>query len=90
MDTSFMAMVTIAEVRRQGNESPAALLRRFTKRVQATQALRKVREERYHARKLSKLKMKRRALVSIEKRKHYERLQKLGKSPEKTDTKGRR
>lgn len=85
-----MTMITIAEVKRQGNESAAALLRRFTKRVQATQALRKVREERYHARKLSKLKMKQRALVALEKRKYYERLQKLGKSPEKVDTKGKR
>ena len=81
-------MKVIAEVKKQGNESPAALIRRFTKRVQSTQALMRVREERYFQRKLSKLKTKRRALVSLDKRKTYERLKKLGKIPEKVD--GRR
>jgi ribosomal protein S21 len=77
-------MKIIAEVKKQGNESPAALIRRFTKRVQSTQALAKVREERYFTRKMSKLKQKRRALVSMEKRSTYERLKKLGKIAERT------
>ncbi len=77
-------MKVIAEVKKQGSESGAAIIRRFTKRVQSTQALMKVREERYHTRKMSKLKLKRRALVSLEKRSTYERLKKLGKIPEKT------
>lgn len=81
-------MAIIAEVRKQGSESPAAMIRRFTKRVQGTQALMKVREERYFSRKLSKLKTKRRALDGIEKRTTYNRLAKLGKTPEKKD--GRR
>ena len=76
-------MKIIAEVKKQGSESAAALIRRFTKRVQSTQALVKVREERYHERKMSKLKSKRRALVSLEKQAEYERLKKLGKIPEK-------
>lgn len=82
----------IAEVKKQGNESSPALLRRFTKRVQGTGALMKVREERYFSRKLSKLKTKRRALTGIEKRKTYERLKKLGKIAERTpgDGHGRR
>ncbi len=76
-------MAIIAEVKKQGAESPAALIRRFTKRVQGTQALAKVREERYFERKMSKLKSKRRALVSLEKRKSYEHLRKLGKLADK-------
>lgn len=76
-------MKIIAEVKKQGNESGAALIRRFTKRVQGTKALMRVREERYFSRKLSKLKTKRRALVSIDKTKAYERLKKLGKIVEK-------
>lgn len=76
-------MKVITEVKKQGNESGAALIRRFTKRVQGTKALAKVREERYFSRKLSKLKTKRRALVSMSKRKDYERLKKLGKIAEK-------
>ena len=73
-------MAIIAEVKKQGSESPAALIRRFTKRVQGTQALMKVREERYFGRKMSKLKLKRRALVSMEKRTAYDRLKKLGEN----------
>ncbi len=76
-------MKIIAEVKKQGNESAAALIRRFTKRVQGTQALPKVREERYHQRELSQLKQKRRALVGLGKFAHFERLKKLGKLPEK-------
>ena len=76
-------MKVIAEVKKQGNESGAALIRRFTKRVQGTKALMRVREDRYFSRKLSKLKTKRRALVSMDKRKVYERLKKLGKIVEK-------
>jgi hypothetical protein len=77
-------MKIIAEVKKQGSESAAALIRRFTKRVQSTQALVRVREERYHNRKMSKLKLKRRALVSLEKRATFEHLKKLGKIAEKT------
>ncbi len=76
-------MKIIAEVKKQGNESATALIRRFTKRVQGTQALAKVREERYHQRGLSKLKQKRRALVGLSKKVTYDRLKKLGKIPEK-------
>lgn len=78
-------MAIIAEVRKTGNESPAAMIRRFTKRVQATQALAKVREERYFSRKLSKLKLKRRALDGIRKRIEFTRLAKLGKTPERVN-----
>ena len=83
-------MKIIAEVKKQGNESAAALIRRFTKRVQSTQALVKVREERYFTRKMSKLKQKRRALVGMDKRTTYERLKKLGKIPERVEGNGPR
>jgi hypothetical protein len=81
-------MKIIAEVKKQGGESGAAIIRRFTKRVQGTKALMKVREERYFTRKMSKLKTKRRALVSMDKRKSYDRLKKLGKIPEKVEGMG--
>ena len=83
-------MKIIAEVKKQGNESGAALIRRFTKRVQGTKALMRVRAGRYFSRKLSKLKTKNRALVTMEKRKVYDRLKKLGKIAEKTGNEGRR
>ena len=77
-------MKVIAEVKKQGNESGAALIRRFTKRVQGTKALMRVREGRYFLRKLSKLKTKNRALVTMGMTRDYERLKKLGKIVEKT------
>lgn len=83
-------MKIIAEVKKQGNESAAALIRRFTKRVQGTQALARVREERYFDRKMSKLKTKRRALVTMKKTEEYARLKKLGKIAEKTHGDGPR
>jgi hypothetical protein len=76
-------MAIIAEVKKQGSESGTALIRRFTKRVQGTGALMKVRGERYHTRKDSDLKMKRRALDGLAKRAKYQKLQKLGKLVEK-------
>lgn len=72
-------MATVAEVKKQGSETGASLIRRFTKRVQGTGALVKVRGERYHQRKESTLKMKLRALDRIEKREKYGKLAKLGK-----------
>lgn len=77
---AWAPMAVVAEVRKTGNESPMAMIRRFTKRVQGSQAIAKVREERYHSRKLSRLKVKRRALDSIQKRAVYARLAKLGKT----------
>jgi len=78
-------MAIIAEVKKQGSESTTAMIRRFTKRVQGTKALMKVRSERYYERKLSKLKTKRRALDGIEKKISFDRLAKLGKTPVKKD-----
>lgn len=84
-------MKIIAEVKKHGSESGAAIIRRFTKRVQGTKALMKVREERYFSRKMSKLKTKRRALVSMGMRLNYDRLKKLGKIPDKVEgTHGRK
>lgn len=83
-------MKIIAEVKKQGNESATALIRRFTKRVQGTQALARVREDRYFERKMSKLKIKRRALVTMKKAQEYAHLKKLGKIVEKTHGDSRR
>lgn len=83
-------MAIIAEVKKAGSESPAALIRRFTKRVQSTGALMTVRGKRYRDRTESKLKVKRRALDRMGKRKEYEELRKLGKLPEKVEGHGRR
>lgn len=82
-------MATIAEVKRQGSESSSSLLRRFTKRVQATGAVKAVKARRYAERVLSDLKTKRRALDRLEKRAHYEKLRKMGKLEQSNDKRRR-
>ncbi len=69
------------EVEKTENESTLALLRRFSKRVQSSGNLTRVRSKRYQNRILSPLKRKMSALKLLEKRAEYEKLAKLGKLP---------
>ncbi len=72
---------TTVEVERTDNESTLALLRRFSKRVQGSGILNRVRGRRYQKRTESPLKRKMSALKLIEKHATYEHLAKLGKLP---------
>ncbi len=72
------------EVEKNNNENNVALLRRFTKKVQGSGVLPRVRSLRYKTRNQSPLAKKKIALKKIAKRKMVEELQKLGKMPEKT------
>ena len=74
-------MATNVEVKKTGTENSLGLLRRFTKRVQESGVLPRVRSNRYADRPLSKFKRKKGALKVLAKRKIYERLKKLGKLP---------
>ena len=74
-------MVTIVEVKKNMNEAPMSLIRRFSRRVKSANVLQKVRGNRFFSRKDSGLKTKARALNRITKRKEIERLKKLGKIP---------
>lgn len=69
------------EVQKTGTESNLSLLRRFTKRVQSSGVLTRVRGIRYSARKESPFKKKMSALKLIEKHILRTRLEKLGKAP---------
>ncbi|MEK7662358.1 MAG: hypothetical protein AAB355_02615 [Patescibacteria group bacterium] len=85
----FVAIMNVnVEVRKSGNENALGLLRRFTRRVQESGVLPRVRSMRYSDRPLSKFKRKKGALKVIGRRKEYERLRKLGKLPQ--TKKGRR
>ncbi|OHA21374.1 MAG: hypothetical protein A2849_00045 [Candidatus Taylorbacteria bacterium RIFCSPHIGHO2_01_FULL_51_15] len=77
-----MSAVNInVEVQKTGNESSLSLLRRFSKRVQGSGVLNKVRSLRYKTRNQSTLKRKMSTLKFIERRAERERLAKLGKLP---------
>jgi ribosomal protein S21 len=67
------------EVKRAAGESTSNLLRRFSKRVQSSGILRKVKSKRYAIRTQSDLKIRRSALKRLEKIAIIERLRKLGK-----------
>jgi hypothetical protein len=67
------------EVEKTGSETGTNLLRRFSKRVQLSGIVLKVKGGRYKQRIQSKFKVKARALEGIERRKKTEKLMKLGK-----------
>lgn len=71
------------EVAKGANENTASLIRRFTKRVQGSGILPRVRSIRYWSRTKSEYAKKRRALRKLERRATFEELFKLGKIEEK-------
>jgi ribosomal protein S21 len=70
---------TVIEVKKNPNENNASVLRRFSRRVQESGIIRKVKGTRYNERQESKLKIKKSALKKMKRRKEVERLKKLGK-----------
>lgn len=76
-------MAIVIEIKKNPNENNANTLRRFTRRVQESGILQKVKSKRYNQRVSSKLAQKNAALKKIAKRKEIERLKKLGKMIER-------
>ena len=79
----FPDMLNVA-VEKTTNENNTNVIRRFTKRVQESGVLRRVRGIRYKDRNKSKYVTKKKTLKSIGKRAVLEELIKLGKAPEIT------
>jgi ribosomal protein S21 len=70
------------EVTKNTTENTANLLRRFTRKIQGSGVLPRIRSIRYWSRPLSDFKKKKSALRKIERRGHFEELYKLGKIEE--------
>ncbi|MCM2339475.1 MAG: hypothetical protein NDI62_03435 [Burkholderiales bacterium] len=70
---------TVIEVSKNNNENNASILRRFSRRIQESNIIQKVKGSRYNKRKESKLKVKKATLKHLERRKETEKLRKLGK-----------
>lgn len=70
---------TVIEVKKNSNENNASVLRRFSRRIQESGIIHKVKSSRYNERKESKLKVKKSALKRMGRRKEIEKLRKLGK-----------
>ncbi|HEY4511624.1 MAG TPA: hypothetical protein VJH55_02175 [Candidatus Paceibacterota bacterium] len=76
--------MTNIEVTRNNNESNANLLRRFTKRVQGSGVLPRVRSIRYADRTQSHYKVKQKTLKTLRRKAEIAELIKLGKAVEHT------
>jgi ribosomal protein S21 len=72
-------MAINVDVKRKNNESNGSILKRFTKKVQESGVLGRVRSIRYANRKPSKFVKKKNKLTVISRRKNTESLIKLGK-----------
>ncbi|OGI89372.1 hypothetical protein A2911_01080 [Candidatus Nomurabacteria bacterium RIFCSPLOWO2_01_FULL_40_15] len=70
---------TVIEVGKNPNESNPSVLRRFSRKIQESGIIQKVKGSRYNTRKESKLKVKMGTLKRINRRKEIEKLRKLGK-----------
>ena len=73
-----------AEVTRTGNENSLNLIRRFTKKVQGSGVLPRVRSIRYASRKASEYVKQKKTLKVIKRREEVAELIKLGKMSEYT------
>ena len=67
------------KIQRKGKESPHSLVYRFTKAIQESGILVRVRKAKFKKRSISRGAKKRAALRREELKKEYERLKKLGK-----------
>ncbi len=75
-------MAINVEVEKNNNESSANVIRRFQKRVQNSGIVRRLRDERYFKRTKSDNVRRFARLKKLVKKTEYERLYKLGKTPE--------
>lgn len=75
-------MAINVEVEKNQNESSANVIRRFQKRVQNSGIVRRLRDNRYHKRVKSSNVRQSVRLKKLVKKTEYERLYKLGKTPE--------
>lgn len=74
-------MAINVQTEKNSNESASSLLRRFTKRMQESGVLNRVRGLRYNDRELSKYKRKMATLEKLAKQAEMAKLAKLGKLP---------
>ncbi len=77
-----MIKMVNAEVVRTGNENNVNLIRRFTKRVQGSGVLPRVRSIRYSSRKQSEYVKKKKTLKVLKRRAEVDELIKMGKMVE--------
>jgi len=70
---------TVIEVKKNPNENNTSILRRFSRKIQESNIIQKVKGNKYNERKESKLKLKKSTLKKLSRRKEIDKLRKLGK-----------
>ncbi len=75
-------MAINVQIEKAHNESTASVVRKFTKRVQGSGILQRVRSIRYYARGFSKATQKKKTLQKIARRENYNEMLKSGKIAE--------
>ena len=73
-------MITVIEVKKNANENNMNLVRRFSRKVQESGIIQKVKSKRYSERAESKVKIKAATLKRIARHKNQQKLYKLGKA----------
>lgn len=73
-------MAIVIEVKKNATENSASIVRRFSRRVQESGIIQRVKGNRYNDRPQSKLAQKASALKRMARRREIERLKKLGKA----------
>ena len=76
-------MATNAEVSKNESETPVNLIRRFSKRVQGTGLIQRMRSRRYYVRIKSRIVRRKQTLKVIKRREEVQELIKLGKMLER-------
>jgi ribosomal protein S21 len=71
--------MTNVELKKNPHENGLSLIRRFTRKIQESGIIPKVKSNRYASRDISKLAQKNMRLKSLNRRAEVERLKKLGK-----------
>lgn len=79
----LVIMAVNVEVKKGSSENTTSLMRRFTKRVQGSGILPRVRSIRFYTRPTSKFISKKKRLKKIARKASYEELVKLGKMQER-------
>lgn len=72
-------MATNVEIERKKNESSTSMIKRFTRKVQETGIINRVKSERYEERTPSEYTKKKNKLKVLKKKAEYEKMFKLGK-----------
>ncbi|MFA6251675.1 MAG: hypothetical protein WC603_03555 [Candidatus Paceibacterota bacterium] len=83
-------MITVIEVKKNANESNMNLIRRFSRKVQESGIIQKVKSKRYNQRTESRVKIKAGTLKRLANKKKQEKLFKLGKATKTFKKKGHR